>query len=71
MKKHVFFDLDNTLWDFDASSMLAFEKLFKDFHLINYNIASAQQFHDAYMGYNERLWELYRQGEIDKAFLKK
>lgn len=71
MKKHVFFDLDNTLWDFDASSMLAFERLFEDFHLINYKIASAQQFHDAYMGYNERLWELYRQGEVDKAFLKK
>lgn len=71
MKNHVFFDLDNTLWDFDASSMLAFEKLYHHFHLINYNIASHIQFHDVYMGYNEKLWELYRQGSIDKAFLKK
>ena len=27
--KHVFFDLDHTLWDFDKNSGLTFEKIFK------------------------------------------
>ena len=26
--QHIFFDLDNTLWDFDKSSILAFEKIY-------------------------------------------
>ncbi len=68
--KHIFFDLDNTLWDFDKSSMLAFEKVFEQFDLINYGIPSAKEFHKTYFVYNNQLWEQYRQGKIDKDFLK-
>ena len=68
--KHIFFDLDNTLWDFDRSSMLAFEKVFEEFNLINYGIPSAMEFHKIYFVYNNQLWEQYRQGKIDKEFLK-
>ena len=68
--KHIFFDLDNTLWDFDKSSMLAFEKVFEQFDLINYGIPSAKEFHKTYFVYNNQLWEQYRQGKIDKEFLK-
>ena len=68
--KHIFFDLDNTLWDFDKSSMLAFEKVFEQFDLINYGIPSAKEFHTTYFVYNNQLWEQYRQGKIDKEFLK-
>jgi FMN phosphatase YigB (HAD superfamily) len=28
-KKHLFFDLDHTLWDFDKNSAYAFETIFK------------------------------------------
>lgn len=31
--KHIFFDLDNTLWDFSANSKVIVEKLFYDFDL--------------------------------------
>ena len=68
--KHIFFDLDNTLWDFDRSSMLAFERVFEEFNLINYGIPSAKEFHKTYFVYNNLLWEQYRQGKIDKEFLK-
>ena len=68
--KHIFFDLDNTLWDFDKSSMLAFEKVFEQFDLINYGIPNAMEFHKIYFVYNNQLWEQYRQGKIDKEFLK-
>ena len=68
--QHIFFDLDNTLWDFDKSSILAFEKIYEIFQLINYNIPSAAHFHHTYFEHNNRLWELYRQGKIDKEFLK-
>ena len=28
-KKHIFFDLDHTLWDFDKNSALTFKKIFE------------------------------------------
>ena len=68
--QHIFFDLDNTLWDFDRSSILAFDKIFEIFNLINYNIPNAKDFHKTYFDHNNRLWDLYRKGEIDKEFLK-
>ena len=68
--QHIFFDLDNTLWDFDRSSVLAFDKIFEIFNLINYGIPSAEDFHKTYFDHNNRLWDLYRKGEIDKEFLK-
>jgi len=68
--KHIFFDLDNTLWDFDKSSILAFDKIFDLFHLTDYGIPSAKEFHKTYFVYNNQLWEQYRQGKIDKEFLK-
>ncbi len=68
--QHIFFDLDNTLWDFDKSSMLAFEKVFELFDLIDYGIPSAKEFHKTYFIYNNMLWEEYRRGTIDKEFLK-
>ncbi|MCF0201638.1 MAG: noncanonical pyrimidine nucleotidase, YjjG family, partial [Bacteroidales bacterium] len=27
--KHIFFDLDRTLWDFDAAAEVAFEKIYE------------------------------------------
>lgn len=68
--QHIFFDLDNTLWDFDKSSILAFDKIFEIFNLINYGIPSAKDFHKTYFDHNNRLWDLYRKGIIDKDFLK-
>ncbi len=68
--QHIFFDLDNTLWDFDRSSILAFDKIFEIFTLINYGIPSAKDFHKTYFDHNNRLWDLYRKGIIDKDFLK-
>ena len=68
--QHIFFDLDNTLWDFDRSSILAFDKIYDIFNLIDYGIPSAEHFHHTYFDHNNKLWELYRQGKIDKEFLK-
>ena len=68
--QHIFFDLDNTLWDFDRSSILAFDKIYEIFDLINYGIPSAKDFHTTYFDHNNKLWDLYRKGEIDKDFLK-
>ncbi len=64
--KHVFFDLDHTLWDFDKNSALTFQKIF-DIH--NMDIDSAQ-FLSVYEPINLNYWKLYREEKINKPNLR-
>jgi HAD superfamily (subfamily IA) hydrolase, TIGR02254 len=69
--KHLFFDLDRTLWDFDASAEVAFEKIFNLHHLKELGIPNAHEFHETYQPMNEQLWVLYRNEEITKEELNR
>ncbi len=64
--KHIFFDLDHTLWDFEKNSALAFEKIFQE---LNFNIDS-QEFMDIYNPINAAYWKLYERNEIDQEALR-
>jgi putative hydrolase of the HAD superfamily len=64
--KHIFFDLDHTLWDFDKNSALTFEKIFK---LNNLDI-DLDSFLKVYVPINLQYWKLYREEKIDKKSLK-
>ncbi len=64
--KHVFFDLDHTLWDFEKNSALTFEKIFKT-HKVN---VSLDAFLKVYEPINHKYWKLYRDEEIDKTRLR-
>jgi len=64
--KHVFFDLDHTLWDFDKNSALTFEKIFS-FHKVEVDIVA---FLKIYEPINLNYWKLYREERIDKASLR-
>ena len=69
--KHIFFDLDRTLWDFDAAAEVAFERLYEQYNLKVLGIPSAHDFHEVYHPLNERLWELYRADKITKDDLNR
>ena len=64
--KHVFFDLDHTLWDFDKNSALTFQKIFA----INQVDIDLKEFLDVYVPLNLAYWKLYREEKIDKASLR-
>ena len=64
--KHVFFDLDHTLWDFDKNSALTFEKIFK---IHNLDI-SLENFLEVYEPVNLRYWKRYSHDEIDQMELR-
>ena len=68
--KHIFFDLDRTLWDFEASAEQAFEVIFDKYDLKEKGVESASQFHEVYTKHNEKLWDLYRVGKITKEILR-
>ena len=66
--KHIFFDLDRTLWDFDAAAEVAFERIYEKYNLKGLGIPSAHEFHEVYHPLNEQLWVLYREDKITKSF---
>ncbi|MCU7614751.1 YjjG family noncanonical pyrimidine nucleotidase [Chryseobacterium sp. GMJ5] len=69
--QHIFFDLDNTLWDHRRNAYLTIKDLFeKEEITLNYHI-DFQEFHSVYHDINESLWEKIRDGEIDKEYLRK
>ena len=66
--KHIYFDLDRTIWDFDQNAQETFleiyakyglEKIFKNF----------ENFYNTYVRHNEQLWRDYREGKIKKVLL--
>jgi len=64
--KHIFFDLDHTLWDFEKNSSLTFKFLLKKYNLK----LSLQDFLKVYMPINFSLWDLYRDEKITKQYLR-
>ena len=69
--KHIFFDLDRTLWDFETNSHSTLEELFSTFHLKEKGIPNADKFIQIYKAHNEKLWELYRVGKISQKDLRR
>ena len=67
--KHVFFDLDRTLWDFDSNSKNALLQIFSQKELTTI-FQSFDRFYNAYVTQNARLWRLYGAGEISKDVLR-
>ena len=69
--KHIFFDLDRTLWDFDAAAEVAFERIYEKYNLKSLGIPNAHEFHEVYHPLNEQLWVLYREDKITKDYLNR
>jgi putative hydrolase of the HAD superfamily len=63
--KHIFFDLDRTLWHFDKNSYKVLSDIFVNFKL-NENIDSLDEFISKYQEVNESLWSLYRDDKVTK-----
>jgi len=68
--KHLFFDLDRTLWDFDTSSIEAFHKIYNKFDLKSKGVDSVELFIKKYTYHNDILWNQYREGKLAKEILR-
>ncbi len=64
--KHVFFDLDHTLWDFETNSNHTFEYIFKQFDIK----VDFEKFKNIYYPINETYWKRYRENSISKEDLR-
>jgi len=67
--RHLFFDLDNTLWDFKANAREAFYGIFNKLGLLE-RIPDFNRFLLVYEKYNEHLWTEYRKGKFKKDHMR-
>ena len=68
--KHLFFDLDHTLWDFDANAKETLADLYSIFDLNNRISTAFDDFYPKYLFHNEVLWNNYHKGLISSEELK-
>ncbi len=69
--QHIFFDLDNTLWDHRGNAYSTLKEIFKRQNVSEKFNIDFEDFHREYFTINERLWEQIRDGEIDKEYLRR
>lgn len=60
--EHIIFDLDHTLWDFDANCKMALEELYLSHELEKLNAFDVEQLIEKYIEVNARLWNNHHQG---------
>lgn len=68
--KHIFFDLDNTLWDFKKNSREVLLYLFEEHHIEKNLSIGFDEFIDIYENQNAQLWEKYHLQKITKEELR-
>ena len=68
--KHLFFDLDRTLWDFEANSDETLRELHAEYNLVSLGAPDAAEFIVRYKAINEECWADYRTGALDKETLR-
>jgi len=67
--KHIFIDLDNTIWDFESNTRVTFREIFEKHQLRSHGISHLHNFTEVYTRINDQLWGLYRENKIKKEVL--
>lgn len=68
--RHIFFDLDNTLWDHRKNAYLTLKDIFKQKKIKELYNLDFEDFHREYFTINENLWEQLRDNKITKEYLR-
>ena len=68
--KHIFFDLDHTLWDFDRNSAEVLVGLYKDYRLSDLERFSEIDFCKRFKEINTSLWTSFNRNELSREKLR-
>ncbi len=68
--RHVFFDLDHTIWDFDKNAEETLYELYDIYRLNEIGLPSPAIFIETYTRNNHQLWAEYHTGKITKTELR-
>lgn len=69
-KKHIFFDLDHTLWDFEANAEESLNEIYEDFSISKLG-PSFNDFYQNFSGLNRLLWTQLEQNQISHETIRK
>ncbi len=67
--KHIFFDLDHTLWDFNTNCRLTLDELYDQYDLSKLGF-SKEFFFVTYKEINDRMWLGYHKGSVTKEEIR-
>lgn len=68
--RHLFFDLDHTLWDFRTNSREVLAAMHHEHGLAERGVPSAAELIVAYEEINEGLWDRYAKGHLPKEVMR-
>ncbi len=68
--RHIFFDLDHTLWDFTGNSRAMLRELYAEEDLASVGVPDADALIEVYEEVNKVMWDQYGAGRITKEVLR-
>lgn len=68
--RHLFFDLDHTLWDFEQNANETLRTLFDQHDFARFGTFTVDEFIRVYSGINHGLWRLYQNNKITQQQLR-
>lgn len=68
--RHLFFDLDHTLWDFEKNANETLHTLYERHNFARFGTFSVEQFVSVYSDINHALWRLYQSNKITQQQLR-
>jgi putative hydrolase of the HAD superfamily len=69
--RHIFFDLDHTLWDFEKCSQETLTESYLEYDLKKAGIQHLPTFLEAFSRINRQLWTMYDNNQISKEDIRK
>ena len=68
--RHIFFDLDHTLWDFEKNANETLHTLFERHNFARFGTFTVEQFISVYSDINHALWRMYQSNKISQQQLR-
>jgi len=68
--KHLFFDLDHTLWDFEKNSSESLEEIFYNSDLTSHGVSSLENFITSFLRINTELWDAFDRGKLHHSYIR-
>ncbi|MEO6281772.1 MAG: YjjG family noncanonical pyrimidine nucleotidase [Dyadobacter sp.] len=68
--KHLFFDLDHTLWDFERNSSESLTEVFHQMALSDHGVSSLDAFVQSFLKINTALWDAFDRGKLHHTYIR-
>ncbi|HEY9117733.1 MAG TPA: YjjG family noncanonical pyrimidine nucleotidase [Roseivirga sp.] len=69
--QHIFFDLDHTLWDYDANAAESLFELYEHYNFAKLGAFTKEELVAVFFEVNHGLWDLYNQHRIGRGDIRK